>query len=146
VNATPTPIRELPEELVEFNRERVKGHLSQAIYELMEGHDLSRTELADLLDVGKSRVTQLLSGCENLSAETLADILLVFGRTPYLTLGTDPHEIRFPVDEKKDMEIASTWKLDGEPVRSMSAATQPTQFGFIAGDKDCFTLAYGGMR
>lgn len=89
----------IPEELVEFNRERVRGHLAQALFELMESYGLNRTQLAALLDVGKSRVTQLLSGCENLSAETLADILLVFGRTPYLTLGTNPHEIRFPVDE-----------------------------------------------
>jgi transcriptional regulator with XRE-family HTH domain len=135
VNVKLIPFRDLPEELVEFNRERVKGHLSQAIFELMETHGLTRTQFADLLDKGKSRVTQLLSGCENLSADTLADILLVFGRTPYLTLGTDPHQIRFPVDEgAKDVsqgEAVTTpmdiWLNSGPfPLTAQGAQTSTT--------------------
>ncbi|MFN0132208.1 MAG: helix-turn-helix domain-containing protein [Phycisphaerales bacterium] len=123
-------INELPEELVAFNRERVKNHLSQAIFELMEGHGLSRTEFAALLGKGKSRVTQLLSGCENLSADTLADILLIFGRTPYLTLGVDPYEIRFPVDEAdKRAPVASSTSFNFvQRVQAMTPQTRVARF------------------
>ena len=52
-----------------------------------------------MLGVTKGRVSHILSGGRNLGADTLADILLVLGRTPHLTMGTDFDEIRFPVDE-----------------------------------------------
>lgn len=94
-----TPLKEIPDSLVLFNRERYKGELAQGIYELMRLHGINRKRLADLMGVGKSRISHILSGDRNLGADSLADILLILGRTPHLTLGTDFDEIRLPVDE-----------------------------------------------
>jgi transcriptional regulator with XRE-family HTH domain len=93
------PLHEVPESLVEFNRERVKNEFAQGIYELMRLHKVNRTQLAALLGVQKSLISRMLSGGHNFRIETLADVYLVLGRTPHLVLGTDFEAIRFPVDE-----------------------------------------------
>lgn len=95
----PTPISEIDEELVAFNRERYKSELAQGIYDAMRASRVNRSQLAELLGVHKSRISHVLSGGKNLGAEVLADILLVLGRTPHLVMGTDLDSIRFPVDE-----------------------------------------------
>ncbi|MCC7406755.1 MAG: helix-turn-helix transcriptional regulator [Phycisphaeraceae bacterium] len=93
------PLREIDESLVEFNRERYRNELAQGIFEIMRKNRIARTKLADLLGVNKSRISHILSGSKNLQADTLADVLLVLGRTPHLVLATDFDEVRFPVDE-----------------------------------------------
>lgn len=104
----PTPLSDFPEELREYNRERFKSHIAQGIYDLMQRHDVSRSRLASLLGVQKSRITELLSGCQNLEAASIADVYLIFGRTPYLRLGLNPKEIRLPEDEGARQETVVT--------------------------------------
>lgn len=94
-----TKISEMDEFFIEFNRARYRGELSQAIYELMRKNRVKRSELADMLGVSRSRISHLLSGHKNIKADTLADALLVLGRTPHVTLSTHFDEIRFPIDE-----------------------------------------------
>ncbi|MCK6477460.1 MAG: helix-turn-helix transcriptional regulator [Phycisphaerales bacterium] len=97
---THTPLKDIDEALVERNRELYKAELSQGIFEAMEREGVTRSQLAELMGfASKSRVTHILSGEENLGAETLADILLVLGRSPHLVMGTDVGEMRLPVDE-----------------------------------------------
>ena len=68
----PTPLSELPESLVLFNRIRYKNELAQGIYDLMRSQRVNRKGLADLLGVNKSRISHMLSGEQNLGAETMA--------------------------------------------------------------------------
>ena len=93
------PFKKFSKSLVEFNRTRYRNELAQGIFDAMESSNVNRTELAKLLGVNKTRFSYLLSGSKNVTADTLADILLVLGRTPHLTMGTDIESIRFPVDE-----------------------------------------------
>ena len=95
----PTPLNLIDEDLVEFNRIRYRNELAHGIYELMKTQGVNRTKLAELLGVQKSRVTHFLTGEKNLQADTLADILLVLGRTPHLVLATDFDAVRFAADE-----------------------------------------------
>jgi len=95
----PKRIDQISESLIEFNRERYRNELAQGVFELMRSQGVRRSELADMLGVERSRISHILSGSKNLQADTLADILLVLGRTPHLTLSDDFEEIRFPVDE-----------------------------------------------
>ena len=95
----PTPLTGFSEYAREFGRERYKSELAQGVFDLMHLHGINRSQLADLLGVTKGRVSQMLSGSANLRAESIADVFLVFGRAPHLTLGTNLDEVRFPLDE-----------------------------------------------
>lgn len=95
----PTPLNLIDEDLVEFNRIRYRNELANGIFELMVRRKVNRKKLAELLGVQKSRVTHILTGEKNLQADTLADVLLVLGRTPHLSLGVDFDSVRFALDE-----------------------------------------------
>ena len=103
----PTPLNLIDEALVEFNRIRYRNELAHGIYELMVRRKVTRTRLAELLGVQKSRVSHVLTGERNLQADTLADILLVLGRTPHLVMADDFDEIRFAVDECQARDTSS---------------------------------------
>jgi len=107
----PTPLKQIDESLVEFNRIRYKNELAQGIYDLMQTQAVNHTALAGLLGVEKSRISHILSGDKNLQADTLADVLLVLGRTPHLILASDFDEIRFPVDEGEYISIQTPNKV-----------------------------------
>jgi len=96
---TPRAIQVISEAFIYFSHTRLKEEVSQGIYDLMLRQDITRTRLAEMLDVDKSRITQILSGEQNLQLETMADIFLVLGRTVHITLGDNPDEYRIPKDE-----------------------------------------------
>jgi transcriptional regulator with XRE-family HTH domain len=83
----PTPISEFAQFRILFNRERYRQELAEGIYRLMQRSGVNRTQLAALLGVTKGRVSQVLSGDDNLQADTIADICLVLGRAAHLSLG-----------------------------------------------------------
>lgn len=90
----------IPEEILLDNRERFKGEIAQAIYQLMCEQNVTRSRLAKMLGCSRSRITHMLSGeKDNFQADTIADVFLILGRAAHLTLGTDPEEFRLPVDE-----------------------------------------------
>ena len=112
-----TPLKNIDEELVEFNRARIKEEVSNSIYDLMVRYGVKRTELADLMDTFKSRISLMLSGDQNFQIETLADVFLVLGRAVHITLGADATELRLPVDEVEPINRAfdpEEWEREHE--------------------------------
>lgn len=85
-----------------FNRQRLKSEVSEAIFELMEESDLSKSEFAKLIGTSKSHISQMLGGSRNFTLETLADIFLALGRSPHLALGTSHDEPQQTLDEWKN--------------------------------------------
>jgi transcriptional regulator with XRE-family HTH domain len=128
-------LTDIPESLRYFNRERYKSEVAQAIFMLMRRHGVSRRELAELLGVSKGRVSQVLSGDHNFTLETLADWLLVLGRTPHVLLATDFDTIRQPVDEFETSYQSSDGLSTYDVVTSESpnGKTQVIQTGSQAG-------------
>lgn len=58
-----------------YNREELIFDVSEAICEAMITNNISKTKLAQLAGVGKSNVTQLLSGDHNMTLATVSDFL-----------------------------------------------------------------------
>lgn len=110
-------LSEIDEELVEFNRARIKEEVSNGIYDLMVRTDVTRTELAKLIGTYKSRISLMLNGEQNFQIETLADIFLVLGRAVHFTLGADTNELRLLVDEVEPADRAidpEEWEREHE--------------------------------
>lgn len=104
------PLSEFSEWTIEANRARYREELAYGIYSLMVHQKVNRTKLAELMGYeSKSRVTHILSGEKNLQADTLADVLLVLGRTPHLVMANDFDEVRFPVDEVLEKPARSVY-------------------------------------
>lgn len=95
----PTPIQEIPESLIEFNRARFKEEVSVGIFDLMQCQNVTRTRLAEMLGVQKSRISHMLTGSQNFRLDTIADAFLALGRAVHVTLGENPDEYRIPNDE-----------------------------------------------
>lgn len=95
-------LKDIPEWVLEFSLARYRNELSQAIHDLMTRHRLKRVQLAALLGVDKSRITQMLSGEENLGADTLVQVLLVLGRAPHLLMASDIMAVRRAEDESEE--------------------------------------------
>lgn len=95
----PTPIQEIPESLIEFNRARFKEEVSVGIFDLMRCQNINRTRLAEMLGVQKSRISHMLTGSQNFRLDTISDVFLALGRAIHVTLGQDPDEYRIPNDE-----------------------------------------------
>ena len=62
------------ENLKGFQQERLLIEVASLIYQTMKKKDMTRTALAEALDVTKGRITQYLGGERNLTLRTLADI------------------------------------------------------------------------
>lgn len=109
-----TPIRkcDIDEFDILYNRERYRQEIAEGIYRLMLRQNVSREHLKELLGVSKGRVSQILSGDENLRADTVADIFLALGRVSHLAIGVDFEGVRVPVDELID----STETIALEPI------------------------------
>lgn len=110
-------LSEIDEELVEYNRARIKEEVSNGIYDLMVRTDVNRTELSKLIGTFKSRISLMLNGEQNFQIETLADIFLVLGRAVHFTLGADTNELRLLVDEVEPADRAidpEEWEREHE--------------------------------
>jgi transcriptional regulator with XRE-family HTH domain len=70
-----------------WHQERVIFETTERICELMEGNDVSRTELARRLKKSKGYITQLLDGTSNMTLRTLSDVYLALGRAYQSTDG-----------------------------------------------------------
>ena len=101
----PTPIQEMPESLIEFNRARFKEEVSVGIFDLMQCQNVNRTRLADMLGVQKSRISHMLTGSQNFRLDSIADVFLALGRAVHVTLGENPDEYRIPNDEANYITI-----------------------------------------
>lgn len=144
------PINEYSEWTIEANRARYREELALGIYNLMVRQKVNRTALAKLMGFeSKSRITHILSGEKNLQADTLADILLVLGRTPHLVLATDFDAIRFAVDEgieaQNQSEIAFTEFYDDaktdKEIKPLQVAKDTNVIGRIGFDTKFVRLA-----
>lgn len=82
------------------NRARFLEEASHGIYVLLERNGKSRSWLAKRLGRSRAFVTKILEGSHNFTLETLADVYLALGKSAHLTLGSDPDELRLPVDEE----------------------------------------------
>lgn len=122
MNLPPTPISEIDESVVEYNRARICEEAAQGIFELMTLQGVKRKQLADLLETQKPRVSLILSGEHNFQLKTLADLFLVLGRSVHITLGVDIDEMRIPIDEcvlESEQDTASDeaiGEIDGEGI------------------------------
>jgi transcriptional regulator with XRE-family HTH domain len=92
----PTKIKDLPEDAVEFSRARYRNEIAHAIYEQMKAKKVGREHLAALMGWHHDRIKQILAGEENVRAETLADIMLVLGCAPRITLDGDIDTVKLP--------------------------------------------------
>lgn len=105
----PTPIQEIAESLIEYNRARFKEEVSIGLFDLMCSQKINRTRLAEMLGVQKSRISHMFTGSQNFRLDTIADAFLALGRAVHLTLGEDPDEYRIPNDEAN--YITTDWTL-----------------------------------
>jgi antitoxin component HigA of HigAB toxin-antitoxin module len=71
----------VPEELLadeqhrrRFERELLYGEATEALSALMTSQGISQRELAERLGISRGRVSQILSGRENLTLKTLAEV------------------------------------------------------------------------
>lgn len=99
-----TPLRELPEALVEYNRARYREELSQAVFDLMGTRGVTTEGLGKLLDFNPNAVRGVMGGGADFECDTVADIFLVLGRAPHVILGVDLEELRSTVDEGAPIE------------------------------------------
>ena len=91
----PTPIQEIAESLIEYNRARFKEEVSIGLFDLMCSQKINRTRLAEMLGVQKSRISHMFTGSQNFRLDTIADAFLALGRAVHLTAKT-PTSIGFP--------------------------------------------------
>ncbi|MFE4574077.1 helix-turn-helix domain-containing protein [Streptomyces sp. NPDC056728] len=105
--------RESYADQLDYELDRLPGEVTTAITWFMKEHEIDRAELARLLDVTRGRVSQILSGDENLTLRTLAAVaaaldahfevrLVSNGQTVspdgHQPLGGNPFEQSPPVD------------------------------------------------
>lgn len=64
-----------------MERERVLVEATEAIGEVMDRLGMTRTALAQRLDVTPANITQILSGTRNLTLGTLSDVFVALGRS-----------------------------------------------------------------
>ena len=66
--------RESYADQLDYELDRLPGEVATAVTWFMEQHKIDRAQLATLLDVTRGRVSQILSGDENLTLRTLAAV------------------------------------------------------------------------
>jgi len=74
---------------------RARVEVAQEIHNLMLRHKRSGTWLAARLGVKQPRVSQIRSGDENLTLETISDIALAFGKGFHIVWDDDPDRMVF---------------------------------------------------
>ena len=67
--------------------ERLIADVTEALWDVMEQLDVSKTQLATRLGKSKGHVSQLLSGSRNMTLRTLAEICFVLGREATVKIG-----------------------------------------------------------
>jgi transcriptional regulator with XRE-family HTH domain len=70
-----------------WHQERAIFETTERICELMDQHQVTRTELASRLGTSKGYITQLLDGTANMTIRTLSDVYLALGRAYHSTDG-----------------------------------------------------------
>jgi plasmid maintenance system antidote protein VapI len=78
--------RSTPESEALLAEERLVLSATEMVYEAMERAGVNKQELAEMLDVQPSEVSQRLSGRRNLTLRTLARMLHVLGKRAELNL------------------------------------------------------------
>lgn len=68
--------------------ERLIADVTEALWDVMEQMDVSKTELATRLGKSKGHVSQLFSGSRNMTLRTLAEICFVLGREVTIKIGS----------------------------------------------------------
>ena len=81
------------------NRARFLEEATHGIYALLETNGKNRSWLARRLGKSRAFVSKILEGSHNFTLETLADVYLALGKSAHLTLGSDPEELRLPINE-----------------------------------------------
>ena len=105
-----------PEEAKAFNRARVKLEAATGVIELMDSEDVNQADLARRIGKSRSFVSKILSGEQNLTLETLADLYHALGRSVHFTLTDnerDPGAVRNPKTETRPpVDLAPTADSD----------------------------------
>jgi hypothetical protein len=70
-----------PEDMREFQQEKVILDTTELISRLMDVQRVSKTELASRLGKTKGYITQLLDGRTNMTLRTISDVLFALGRS-----------------------------------------------------------------
>jgi transcriptional regulator with XRE-family HTH domain len=80
----------------EVKRAELRVDVTEAILLLMEKKGISKSELADILGVTRSAITQALSSSRNLSLNLIADISSALGATVKFDIHVATQEARVP--------------------------------------------------
>jgi len=70
----------------EFILEQLILDVTEQICAAMEGQDISRSELAQRLDVSRAYVTKLLNGHPNMTLRTLVEVAAALGLRPNISV------------------------------------------------------------
>ncbi len=119
-----TLIESLLSQSKDGKRELARQHLivdtTQKIWAVMDAADVSKADLAKILETSKSNVTQLLNGQRNMTLASLADICAALQVEPEVTLRDIRPSRRFDVFVQMEQ-----MKVHGEvPESSIAASAQ----------------------
>lgn len=109
-----------------YEQELLRGEAVEVIADLLDSHDISQRQLAERLGVGEARVSRILSGRENATLATIAELGDALGvrfalvAIPYEDrTGTPAAEDPPPPDwlDRQRRRIAATRQAHGVPSR-----------------------------
>ncbi|MFO0448891.1 MAG: helix-turn-helix domain-containing protein [Pseudomonadota bacterium] len=119
-------ILETPEGARLMERERVLVDATEAIGEVMDRLGMTRTALAEKLDVTPANITQILSGTRNLTLGTLSDVFVALGRS--LRIEHEPlrAEIRLhgPIPLSCGWPASDAWPEDALKMRRSTGGSE----------------------
>lgn len=116
---------------------RLAVHATTVIERAMKRADLSRSQLADLLDMPRSRVTKVLDGETNMTLRTLASFGLACGVTWQFS-GVSLEDGNIALDWRH-LEFSAAWVPPTETPESLDAIT-------VAADNERSTLVCSAHR
>ena len=95
-----TRLRATDEGRRHLERERVWIEATEAICELMERQEISKSDLARKLGHSPPYITKLLRGSNNFTLSTLSDVFMALGRSVHITHAPLGDSIRVPSDNE----------------------------------------------
>ncbi len=129
----------------EFRRayavEKATMDAAQLVADLMQQKNLSKAELARLLGKSRAWVTQILSGKENLTIRTLADLLHELGAELHISTTKQLQSLEPPVSLPSLLGYEASWIRPTDPAGTGGAAVEAQskpargERGVISGDR-----------
>lgn len=104
-----------------YEREALAFEASEMISRLMDEQQVSKTDLALLIETSKSHVTQLLSGSRNMTLHTLAELAFALGHK--VEIGSLPLGGRQALESGSKLQ--NTYRIEGRRRFRVLPATRP---------------------